>query len=342
MFSSEMHSSTQMGNPGELRRTRRIRVARWGYVGLIGAVLGLGCQPATPPAESAANASTGSGADEPGTGTTPDAAETGAQGHAASASASGDASKPSDTSKPGGAAAGGASASTPPTLVQLCEQGCTKISKSCSETAVETCRMNCTQYEHPPAGCEEDVRKSLECARDAPDVTCVNIAPESCAYEFRRVVACANGKPMPAQEDPLKPPDGWERFASKSAGFSAMLPKGVTESTVDGVQTFTVKQSDATYSVRLLPPPKEKPTQKNLVFVAYKIVGTCNRNLKIYGLFEKPDRVFTRSDANCPDGGEYRGALVITPSKMYALSVLSPKGAKPPRDPFLYAFELNH
>ncbi|HEY8944561.1 MAG TPA: hypothetical protein VIM73_09870, partial [Polyangiaceae bacterium] len=103
----------------------------------------------------------------------------------------------------------------PPSFVQLCNQMCDRVAKRCSETATESCRMNCTQYEHPPAGCDAQVRVALECGAKAEDLTCVNIAPESCAPDFRRVVACASGKPegeLPA--DPTKMPEDWQKFES--------------------------------------------------------------------------------------------------------------------------------
>jgi hypothetical protein len=212
-------------------------------------------------------------------------------------------------------AAGDATAGKPAeqSLLALCEEGCKKIKARCSETAFENCKMNCAQYDHPPAGCETETRQALECARDAEDVPCVNIAPEICSYKFRRIVACVNGKPLEAKDDAPRTPDGWERFAAKSAGFSAMAPKGMSESG-DG---FSVKQSDADYLVRVLPAPKEKPTQKNMVQVAMGVLGKCSQKLKLYGMVDRPEKVFIRFDSACPDGATWRGAFVIVGSKMY-------------------------
>ena len=222
-------------------------------------------------------------------------------------------------------------------LLALCEEGCKKIKARCTDTAYESCKMNCSQYEHPPAGCETEARQALECARDAEDVPCVNIAPEICSYKFRRVVACANGKPIEAKDDAPKTPDGWERFAAKSAGFSTMAPKGMSESG-DG---FSVKQPDADYLVRILPAPKEKPTQKNMVGVAMGVLGKCSQKLKLYGMVDRPEKVFIRFDSACPDGLTWRGAFVITGSKMYMPYVAIPKGvkSKPEVDAFVYGFE---
>lgn len=223
-------------------------------------------------------------------------------------------------------------------LLALCEEGCKKIKARCTDTPYESCKMNCSQYEHPPAGCEAEARQALECARDAEDVPCVNIAPEICSYKFRRVVACANGKPIEAKDDAPKTPEGWERFSAKSAGFSTMAPKGMSESG-DG---FSVKQPDADYLVRILPAPKDKPTQKNMVGVAMGVLGKCSQKLKLYGMVERPEKVFIRFDSACPDGVTWRGAFVITGSKMYMPYVTIPKGvkSKPEVDAFVYGFEV--
>lgn len=227
-------------------------------------------------------------------------------------------------------------------LLALCEEGCKKIKTRCTETAFENCKMNCAQYDHPPAGCETEVRQALECARDAEDVPCVNIAPEICSYKFRRIVACVNGKPLEAKDDAPKTPDGWERFAAKSAGFTVMAPKGMTESSEGGESRHSVKLGDAEYVVRVLPAPKEKPTQKSMLGVAMGVLGKCNQKLKLYGMVDRPEKVFIRFDSGCADGVTWRGAFVVAGSKMYMPYVAIAKGtkSKPEVDAFVYGFEL--
>lgn len=227
-----------------------------------------------------------------------------------------------------------------PTLTELCLQGCAKVKSKCSESAAETCRMNCTQYDHPPEGCETEAREALECARDAEDIPCVNIAPEICSYKFRRVVGCANGKPLEAKDDSPKVPAGWERYAAKGAGFSAVMPKGVTEGTEGGAPSYSVKDNNVTYSVRILPPPPEKPTQKNLVKVAMNLLGKCSQKLKLYGMVERPEKIFIRYDAKCPDAIELHGAFVFANGKMYVPTASAPKGSKAEADAFVYGFEV--
>ena len=223
-------------------------------------------------------------------------------------------------------------------LLALCEEGCKKIKAKCTDTAYENCKMNCAQYDHPPAGCEGEARKALECARDAEDTPCVNIAPEICTKKFQRVVACMGGKTVEASSDDApRTPDGWERFTAKSAGFSAMAPKGMAQNG-DG---YSVKVGEAEYLVKILPAPKEKPTQKNLVQVAMGVLGKCNQKLKLRGMVDRPDKVFIRVDSACPDGTVWNGAFLITGGKLYMPYVATPKGTKtkPEIDAFVYGFE---
>jgi hypothetical protein len=230
-----------------------------------------------------------------------------------------------------------------PTLVELCEQGCKKVKARCSESAFDTCRMNCVQYQHPPAGCEAEARTALECSRDAEDIPCVNIAPEICSHKFRRVVACANGKPLPDKDDGPRKLEDWERFSAPSAGFSVMAPKGMAASNEGGEAHFAIQQGDVTYSVRVLPAPKEKPTQKNLVKVAMDVLGKCTQRLKLHGMVDRPEKVFIRFESHCPDGVDYRGAFLVTHSKLYIPYVALAKGSKtkPETDAFIFGLELN-
>jgi len=183
---------------------------------------------------------------------------------------------------------------------------------------------------------------ALECASKAEDLSCVVIAPKSCASEFRRVVACSTGKEAPGTEAVAEArlPDGWERFESKGQGFAGMMPRGVTEKRDAKEPTYATTQGGAEYAVRILPPPKEKPTQKNLVPLASKLLGNCARKLKLFGLIERPDRVSIRYASSCADGAEWRGSFVITGSKMYVLQITAPAGVKVEADAFVYGFEL--
>lgn len=227
-----------------------------------------------------------------------------------------------------------------PDPVALCNRMCDRVEKKCSESATESCRMNCTQYEHPPQGCDAQVQAALECGARAEDLTCVNIAPESCAADFRRVVACASGKPEGAMpEDPTKIPESWERFESASAGFAAPMPRGVSEKSGAPEPTFQTSAGEATYEVRVLPAPKDKVTQKSLVRLTMGLVGKCGKNLKLFGMVERPERTTIRFQSGCPGGNELQGFIVIAAGKMYVLQVNAPAASNAPKDPFFYNFD---
>lgn len=228
------------------------------------------------------------------------------------------------------------------TPLELCNKMCDRVATACTKNAATACRTNCQQYEHPPAGCDTQVSAALECAAKAPDVTCTIIAPESCAPEFRRVVACTTGKEDPGRPQAVeaKLPDGWERFEARSHGFAVAMPRGVSEKSGAKEPTYEVQQGQVTYAVRILPSPKDKPTQKNLVPFTTKVLGGCARKLKLFGLIERPERTSIRYESRCADGAEWRGSLVFAANRLYMLQITSPGGVKVDADAFVYSFEL--
>ena len=288
-----------------------------------------------PAAAPSSDGSAASSSPNSGEATSSDTPAAGNEGAAASASGSAASSAPAAKTAPPGEKL---------SLVALCNKGCDKMKSTCSASSVDNCRMNCTQYEHPPAGCDEEIRAALECANKAEDTTCVNIAPEICSPKFRRIVACANGgKTVESTDEAAQTPAGWERYASKKNGFASLMPKGVPEGSEGGVPTATVKQGELTYQVRVLPPPTERPTQKSMVKLALPILGKCSQKLKLYGMVDRPEKIFIRFDSHCPDGTDWRGAYVITDKKMWMPFVTIPKGATPAKgeiDAFVYGFEL--
>jgi hypothetical protein len=91
---------------------------------------------------------------------------------AAGDAAASDGAPAADASKdaaPGADAAAKKPSATEQSLLALCEEGCKKIKAHCTDTAYENCKMNCAQYEHPPAGCEGEARKALEQAIGTSD-----------------------------------------------------------------------------------------------------------------------------------------------------------------------------
>lgn len=223
--------------------------------------------------------------------------------------------------------------------VELCHRTCERMAKSCSESAADNCRIHCAQYEHPPAGCDSQVQAALECSAQAKDLTCVNIAPETCAAAFRRVVACASGQPEDAaSENPTEVPAGWQRFQPRSGAFSVLMPRGVTEQ-AGPPPTFSATFGDAQYRVRVEEAPSAKPTQKNLIPVARSQVGDCGQGLRLFSMVEKPGRVSIRYESRCPNGHELQGLLLIFAGTLHVLEVQGPKAAQALKDTFFYGFE---
>src|SRR6478735_6791565 len=59
----------------------------------------------------------------------------------------------------------------------VCFAMCDKMKPKCPEGSFEACQLNCGKYDAPAAGCEEVVRATLSCARDASDLLCANVGP---------------------------------------------------------------------------------------------------------------------------------------------------------------------
>ena len=155
------------------------------------------------------------------------------------------------------------------------------------------------------------------------------------------MVACSHGEKLAIPEDKPEMPDGWERYTSKAGGFAAPMPHGVVEKSSGDQPTYSAQQGPVTYSVRIQPPPQEKPTQKNLVKMAMQMFGdACGRKLRLHGMVEEAGDVAIRYDTECRDNTELHGMYHITSSKMYVLTISGPKGFAGERDAFLYGFSV--
>jgi hypothetical protein len=249
------------------------------------------------------------------------------------------ASAPSEAS--GEPSAPAATAATTP--LDVCGQMCDRMKAICSESAVKSCGLNCKkQYQKPPPGCDDDARAALECARDAKDLQCAAIAPMSCNPAFLRYAACTRGEKLEAKPQESKTPAGWERFSAKSAGFTALMPRGVTEKTEAGDPTFSVADGSVTYAVRVKKAPEQKATQKTLVKVALDMLGVqCSKNLRLHGLIESGQNVTIRFDSECKDGTAWKGQFVVTGGKLYVLALTGPKGFKGEHDAFFSNFSAS-
>ena len=224
--------------------------------------------------------------------------------------------------------------------MSICQAKCEKLIAKCGKAAIESCRLNCGKYDPPPAGCADPVRAALECARDAKDLTCANVAPESCAAQFREIAACSSG--VTTQKTAAAPaglPEGWERYTDAANGFSVALPKGSADKKEGDSTVRAVTVGDTTYSVSVLPVPTDKPSEKSLLHVMMKIQGRCSDKLKLDGFVEKAGRASIHFMSHCPDKTDWNGMLYIGAQHLVMLSARAPAGKIGLTEPFFYEFE---
>jgi len=238
-----------------------------------------------------------------------------------------------------------ASASAPPApapIMPICLAKCDKLVSKCAASAVESCRLNCGKYDPPPAGCGDQVRAALECARDARDLTCAYVAPESCARKFREMTACANGEAAPnAEKAAAGLPEGWEQVADAANGFTLAMPLGSAVKAGAEGPVRSVSAADGTlYTVSVLPPLKDKPSEKSLLHFLMKIMGRCSDKVKLDGFVEKGDRSSMHYKAHCPDKTDWNGMIYTNAQHLFLLSAQAQAGKIGVTDPFFYQFEF--
>jgi hypothetical protein len=263
--------------------------------------------------------------------TQPSASPSGETGDSPSAE-SGEGAQPAETATK-------AESPPAPTVLELCAQMCERLKQRCAESVAKSCHLNCKEeFKSPPAGCDTEVRDALECARKADDLQCAAIAPVSCNQKFLRFAACKRGEKLEAKAAPPPIPAGWEKFTSKVASFTAVMPRGVVEKAGGAEPLYEVVDGAITYSVRLKKAPP-KPTQKALVKVATDYLGPrCGKGLRLHGMIEHDKAVMIRFDSHCDDGVEWRGQLVVIGGRMYVLALTGAKGFKGEQDAFFSSF----
>jgi hypothetical protein len=182
----------------------------------------------------------------------------------------------------------------------------------------------------------------LECARDAKDLTCANVAPESCAKKFRAIAACSAGEaPQKVEQAPAGLPEGWEKITDAANGFSIAMPRGSTEKAGPEGPVRSVAGSDGTrYTVSVLPLLKDKPSEKSLLHFLMKVQGRCSDKVKLDGFIEKAGRSSIHYTAHCPDKTDWNGMIYIDDQHLFLLSAQAPFGEVGPTEPFFYDFEL--
>lgn len=227
----------------------------------------------------------------------------------------------------------------PPSIRDVCFAMCDKVKAKCPQSAFDSCRINCSKYDPPPTGCDEVVRSALVCARDAADLVCANVAPESCAKQFRQIAACASGQKAVASNETSVAalPAGFAIHENNSEGVRAPMPEGVTAGT-EGVIATAKHSSGAIYSIRKLPRPAGKLNEKVFLKLGMNLFGRCSDKMKMQGMVDKPGRISINYTTKCPDGSAEQGLFWATEKALFVASVKG-TGDLGPTDAFLYGFE---
>ena len=227
-------------------------------------------------------------------------------------------------------------------ILPICLAKCDKLVSKCGASAVESCRLNCGKYDPPPAGCGEQVRAALECARDAKDLTCANVAPESCSRKFREIASCAAGEAAaPAEKAPAGLPDGWEQVSDAANGFSVAMPTGSVVKAGPEGPVRSVTAADTVYTVSVLPLLKDKPSEKSFLHFLMKVQGRCSDKVKLDGFIEKAGRSSIHYKAHCPDKTDWNGMIFTNDQHLFLLSAQAPLGKLGITEPFFYQFEFS-
>ncbi|HYP75569.1 MAG TPA: hypothetical protein VER12_06440 [Polyangiaceae bacterium] len=244
-------------------------------------------------------------------------------------------------SPPAAASSAPPAAPAPAAILPICLAKCDKLVSRCGTPTVESCRLNCGKYDPPPAACGDQVRAALECARDARDLSCANVAPESCARKFRAIAACTAGESAPVEKAPPGLPQGWEQVTDSANGFSVAMPVGSVVKPGPEGPVRSVTTGDTSYSVSVLPALKDKPSEKAFLHFLMKVQGRCSDKVKLDGFIEKAGRSSIHYKAHCPDKTDWDGMIFTNDQHLFLLSAQAPFGKLGVTEPFFYQFELN-
>jgi hypothetical protein len=228
-----------------------------------------------------------------------------------------------------------------PSIHDVCFAMCDKVKAKCAKSSFEACRVNCGKYDPPPNGCDDLVRAALSCARDAADLVCANVAPESCAKPFRQISACASGQKPAAEAAPVTAalPPGFSLYQNAPEGIVAPMPQSVAPG--EGKVIASAKnETDAVYAIGKLPRPEGKLNEKVFLKLAMNLFGRCSDKMKLQGMVDKPGRTSINYTMKCPDGSEEQGLFWATDKALFVASVKGPAGRLGPADAFLYGFEV--
>jgi hypothetical protein len=224
---------------------------------------------------------------------------------------------------------------------EVCFAMCDKVKEKCGKNAFDSCRVNCGKYDPPATGCEDVVKTALICARDAADLVCANVAPESCAKQFRQITACASGqKPVDAGEPTTAAlPPGFALYENSALGVHAPMPTSVSAGGEANVIVQGKHTDGALYSIRKLPRPEGKLNDKIFLKLAMNLFGRCSDKMKMQGMVDKPGRTSVNYTMKCPDGAEEMGLFWATDKALFIASVRGGASKQGTEEAFLYGFE---
>lgn len=225
-----------------------------------------------------------------------------------------------------------------PSIHEVCFAMCDKLKPKCPKSSFEACQLNCGKYESPAEGCEDVVRAALTCARDAADLVCANVAPESCAKSFRRISACAAGQNTVEAAPTVTLPTGFSVYEDAREGISAPMPQGVAPGDGDVIAKVTTTEGTV-YSIRKLPRPAGKINEKVFLKIGMTLFGRCSDKMKMQGMVDKPGRTSINYTTKCPDGSEEAGLFWATSQALFIASAKGQAGKLGPTDAFLYGFD---
>jgi hypothetical protein len=217
---------------------------------------------------------------------------------------------------------------------------CDKVKDKCGKGAFDSCKVNCGKYDPPAEGCENIVKTALSCARDAADLVCANVAPESCAKQFRQISACASGqKPVEVKEPTHGAlPSGFAVYDNAALGIRAPMPEGTAAGNEPNVVVQAKHTDGGVYSIRKLPRPEGKLNEKVFLKLAMNLFGRCSDKMKMQGMVDKPGRTSINYTMKCPDGAEEAGLFWATDKTLFIASIRG-SASKQGTEAFLYGFE---
>jgi hypothetical protein len=116
------------------------------------------------------------------------------------------------------------------------------------------------------------------------------------------------------------------------------MPQGATPG-AEGVVATAKDAGGAVYSIRKLPRPQGKLSEKVFLKVGMSLLGRCSDKMKLQGMVDKPGRTSINYTTKCPDGAVEHGLFWATDKTMFVASVRGADGSLGSADTFLYGFE---